>query len=423
MNNLLSIFLKSGKISTDTRKIERGSIFFALKGPNFNGNKFAEKAISLGAIVAVIDEPEYQNENTILVDDTLKGLQQLAHDYRNTISVKVIGLTGSNGKTTTKELLSKALGTKFNVFSTPGNFNNHIGVPLTLLSIPLNTDFAIIEMGDNKPGDIKELCEIACPDLGFITNIGKDHIEGYGSMEGNIATKKELVDYLDQNNRLFIYSSDSENVPNLAFGIKKSLEINNYLSSYNFKQLPSNPFVTYEIGENFYETNLVGDYNFENIKFSIAISLYLEVELPTSNKAICSYSPVNNRSQFIKTSNNEVILDAYNANPSSVENALKSFLKIKSDLPKVAILGDMLELGNISKEEHLNVLNKLDNQNDVKPFFVGSIYFQFKDKFDYTFFENTEDANNYFKINTIKKALVLFKGSRGIALEKLLENF
>lgn len=423
MNNLLSIFLKSGKISTDTRKIEKGSIFFALKGPNFNGNKFAKKAISLGAILAVIDEPEYQNENTILVDDTLKSLQQLAHDYRNTISAKVIGLTGSNGKTTTKELLSKALGTKFNVFSTPGNFNNHIGVPLTLLSIPQNTDFAIIEMGDNKPGDIKELCEIACPDFGFITNIGKDHIEGYGTMEGNIATKKELVDYLDQNNKLFIFSSDSENVPNLAIGIKKSLEINDYLSIFNFKQLPSNPFVTYEIGDTCYETKLVGDYNFENIKFSIAISHYLDVELPTSSEAICSYSPVNNRSQFIKKSNNEVILDAYNANPSSVENALNSFFNVKSDFPKIAILGDMLELGDISKEEHLNVLNKLNNQNDVKPLFVGSIYFQFSDKFDFTFFENTEEASKYFEKNAIKKALVLFKGSRGIALEKLLEKF
>ena len=231
------------------------------------------------------------------------------------------------------------------------------------------------------------------------------------------------VKTIDDNNKLFIFSSDSENVPNLAIGIKKSLEINDYLSIFNFKQLPSNPFVTYEIGDTCYETKLVGDYNFENIKFSIAISHYLDVELPTSSEAICSYSPVNNRSQFIKKSNNEVILDAYNANPSSVENALNSFFNVKSDFPKIAILGDMLELGDISKEEHLNVLNKLNNQNDVKPLFVGSIYFQFSDKFDFTFFENTEEASRYFEKNAIKKALVLFKGSRGIALEKLLEKF
>lgn len=423
MNEILSLFLKSGKVSTDTRKIEKGSIFFALKGPNFNGNEFAQKAIDLGAIKSVIDEPKYQNENTILVDNVLKSLQDLSSNFRKHLNLKVIGLTGSNGKTTTKELLNKALATKYKVFSTPGNFNNHIGVPLTLLSTPKATEFAIVEMGDNKPGDIKELCDIALPDIGFITNIGKDHIEGYGDMAGNIATKKELVDFLVKEKKPFIYSSDSENVTGLANGIENKIEINSYLQESNFEKLNSNPFVTFSIAGKTFQTNLVGDYNLENIKFALAISNYLGVDYIAASQAICSYSPENNRSQFIETAANQVILDAYNANPSSVENALNSFLKIDTNLKKVLVLGDMLELGNISKKEHLNVLNRLSLEKDLGVYLVGKIYYQYRNDFEFSFFETTNKANEYFEKNSIKKALVLFKGSRGIALEKLIDNF
>jgi len=422
-NNLLSLFIKAGKVSTDTRKIEKGSIFFALKGPNFNGNKYAKQAIEKGAFKAVIDEDEFQNEDTILVEDVLKALQKLAADYRKTLKTKIIGLTGSNGKTTTKELLTLALASKFKVFSTPGNLNNHIGVPLTLLQISKETDFAIVEMGDNKPGDIIELCEIANPDIGFITNIGMDHLEGYGTMEGNIATKKELVDFLEKKNKPFIYCADSENVPQIISSKTTSIEINSFLKNSNFKALPSNPFVNYKVQEVVWKTNLVGDYNIENIKFAIAISLYFGADPNLLNKAICNYIPSNNRSQYLKTENNEVILDAYNANPSSVANAIESFLKIRSSLPKVLILGDMLELGQISEQEHLKVLERVFQLPEIKGVFVGSIYSKFKSKYNFSFFENTQQAFEFFEKESIKKALVLFKGSRGIALEKLLPNF
>ena len=418
--NLLQLFLKHGKVSTDTRSIIPNSIFFALKGPNFNGNKFAKEALEKNAAWAVIDEKEYRTEKTILVDDVLLALQQLAKEYRQYLNLRIIGLTGSNGKTTTKELLHRVLLTKHKTFSTPGNLNNHIGVPLSLLQIPKDTEYAIIEMGDNKPGDIQELCEIAEPNLGFITNIGKDHIEGYGSIEGNLHTKNELFKYLNQKGNAGFFSERDPLVSRIGKELKSLNTIESFAKKINIKQAPSNPFVCFSIDNRVFQTQLVGDYNYQNILFAISIGLFCGVEPLVAADAVCSYKPENNRSQLIKSTNNTIILDAYNANPTSVELALKSFLNYSSKLPKVAILGDMLELGVIADEEHLAILDWLNNQSEIQPVLVGSIYIKFKEKYDFSFYESTTQLIDRLKKDPIKKALVLLKGSRGIKLETAL---
>lgn len=422
-DKILALFLKHKSVSTDTRKITENSIFFALKGPNFNGNQFAEKAISLGASYAVIDEPQYQTEKTILVENSLLALQKLANNYRNTLQTKIIALTGSNGKTTTKELLLSALQTKFSAYGTPGNFNNHIGVPLTILQITPKTDLAIIEMGDNKPGDIAELCAITQPDIGFITNIGKDHIEGYGTMEKNIATKNELPQYLNKHKKPFFYSASSENIEGIAENCSSEFDVDRMAKQLKISQLKSNPFVRIKIDETIYETQLIGDYNFQNIIFSLCLSHYLNCDLHASALAICNYQPKINRSQLHQTESNQLILDAYNANPSSVENALYSFFKLETSLKKVVVLGDMLELGSIAEEEHLKMLHLLQAHPEVESYFIGKTYFQYKRDFDFSFFQNTAEAKEFFEKKAIKKALILLKGSRGIALENLIGAF
>lgn len=418
--NLLQLFLKHLKVSTDTRNITPNSLFFALKGPNFNGNKFAKEALRKKAAYAIIDEKEYHSENTILVDDVLLALQQLAKEYRQYLKLQIIGLTGSNGKTTTKELLYRVLSSKFKTFSTPGNLNNHIGVPLSLLQIPKGTEYAIIEMGDNKPGDIKELCKIAEPNLGFITNVGKDHIEGYGSIEGNLNTKNELFEYLNQNGNTGFFSESDPLVSRIGKELKSPNNIESFAKKINIKQAPSNPFVCFSIDDNIFQTQLVGDYNYQNILFAISIGFFCGVVPLAAANAICSYKPENNRSQLMETAKNTIILDAYNANPTSVELALNSFKKYSSGMPKVAILGDMLELGEIAQDEHFAILEWLKNQSEIQPILVGSIYFKFKEKFHFTFYESPSQLIEGLKKEPIKKALVLLKASRGIKLETAL---
>ena len=274
---LLDHFLKLKVVSTDTRNIKPNSIFFSLKGPNFNGNKFAKEAIKKGASLAVIDEVEYQNENTILVKDALKSLQDLARDYRIHLGLKVIAITGSNGKTTTKELLVNALSKKYNTYGTPGNFNNHIGVPLTLLNLQKETEIAVIEMGDNKPGDIAELCEIALPDYGFVTNVGKDHLEGYGTMSKNIRTKDELHKYLSENNNFIFYNSNDQYYNDYTINTDHSFDISSLLSKKTIKQNASNPFVNFSINNEYYSTNLIGDYNLIKIITTYSIAHHFNV--------------------------------------------------------------------------------------------------------------------------------------------------
>ncbi|MCD4768775.1 MAG: UDP-N-acetylmuramoyl-tripeptide--D-alanyl-D-alanine ligase, partial [Bacteroidales bacterium] len=349
------------QIVTDSRIVEDGDIFFALRGDNFDGNAFANVAIEKGAAFAVIDDPRYSDDKFILVEETLRTLQDIAILHRDMINCPVLAVTGSNGKTTTKELLSAILNRKFNVHSTTGNLNNHIGVPLTILAAPANTDFMIIEMGANHIGEIDELCRIARPDYGLITNIGAAHLEGFGSREGVITAKSELYNYLALNRGIVFFNGENILLNNLVneFGIKGIKYIGSVDSHIRIENANLNPWLCFELiydNEIFsVETNLFGLHNIENIQAAFTVGLHFGVEAGVMVEVINSYTPDNNRSQVVETDRNTVIRDAYNANPVSMSAALSSFIS-SGYAPKSVILGDMLELGNYSVEEHRKIV-------------------------------------------------------------------
>ncbi|MBX2841023.1 MAG: UDP-N-acetylmuramoyl-tripeptide--D-alanyl-D-alanine ligase [Flammeovirgaceae bacterium] len=419
---LYNYFKKTTGISTDTRKIEKGCMFLALKGPNFNGNQYADEALVKGAKYAVVDEKEYvKSENHIFVENGLEALQKLANFHRKFLGIPVLAITGSNGKTTTKELVQAVMNKKFKTLATPGNFNNHIGVPLTLLSISYDMEFAIIEMGDNHMGEVKVLCDIAEPDFGVITNIGKDHIEGFGSFENNIRAKSELFDYLLKNDGKSIINSTDYILKNMAkrfadpimYGEKGDFTFAEYLGA--------DPYLKYKDWENeIIETQLVGDYNFENIMVALCIGKLFEIPIADINQAIANYSPKNNRSQVVENGSNTLLLDAYNANPSSVELALKSFSEMKTDKDKVVILGDMLELGPISDGEHQEMVELALACNFSKLIFCGEMYFKFKQASG-LFFKKKTELETFLKGNPVNNSFILLKGSRGLKLETLQE--
>lgn len=417
-------FLETTGPCTDTRNILLDSMFFALKGGNFNGNEFALKAIEDGCKYAIIDEKKYAiDERFILVNDVLETLQDLANYHRNQFTIPVIAITGSNGKTTTKELIGAILETTYKTLYTKGNLNNHIGVPLTLLELNKSHEVAIIEMGANKPGDIKELAEIAEPSYGIITNIGTAHIEGFGSLEGVISTKKELYDFiLKVTGKIFINHEDKllnnivpKSVSHITYGEQET--------SYIYGELTQlTPFVHLEWRTSKYvspivETKLVGKYNFTNFLAAIAVGLYLNVDKNEINKALKGYNPSNNRSQVKVTQNNTIIVDCYNANPSSMLSALESFKEIENG-NKVAILGDMLELGNISQLEHQKTVDYL-KEHTLKAYLVGPEFE--KTNTNNAIFATTEELISYLDSNSLSNSLILLKGSRGIQLEKVLE--
>lgn len=423
LEEIYTIYQQYPSVNTDTRKIKEGDLFFALKGDNFNGNRYANRAISLGAAYVIVDEVfDSPSDKTIVVDDVLKTLQDLASYHRKQLGFKIIAATGSNGKTTSKELIQKVLEKKYNCFATPGNFNNHIGLPLSILQIKKECEIAILEMGDNKPGDVTELCNIAFPDYGFITNIGKDHIEGFGSMEGNIKAKKEIYDYLASSNGNIFLNTNDELVKSIASDFEEPIS---YSSQNDFAYIAfkdTTPFVNY-FNENETEVNtqLIGAYNFDNIQLAHCIGKYFEVDSNSIDEAIKSYSPDNNRSQIVKTGSNTLILDAYNANPSSVEKALESFEMLKDNKEKWIILGDMLELGGISKEEHLNIINYIKSLNFKNVILIGKEYTSVNSLKEFKSFAKKQDAESYLKDSPITQANVLLKGSRGMKLETLQE--
>ena len=359
ISDLYKIFNNHPNVTTDTRNIKENSIFFALEGDNFNGNKFARKAIKDGCHYAIIDQAEFQlNEKYILVDDVLKCLQNLATYHRDQIMIPVIGITGTNGKTTSKELIYSCLSTELNTLATDGNYNNHIGVPLTLLRANKEHDIAIIEMGANHENEIKYLCEIAKPNYGIITNIGKAHLEGFKNIEGVKKTKKELYDYIKINHgKIFINNEDT-----ILKEISKDIKIISYglNGEINGRIKESSIFTNVEFNSQIIETQLIGTYQFYNIMLSIAVATHFGIKLKNISKALSSYKPSNNRSQVIKTKFNTIILDAYNANPSSMYEMINSFSKIQKK-NKICILGDMAELGEYSKKEHLNLIHLLEN--------------------------------------------------------------
>ncbi|NRA91212.1 MAG: UDP-N-acetylmuramoyl-tripeptide--D-alanyl-D-alanine ligase [Psychroserpens sp.] len=417
ITDLYAAFLECDSVCTDTRKITPNCIFFALKGDNFNGNKFALDAISKGARYAVIDEEAYlTNDSCILVSDVLVSLQNLATYHRQQLKIPIVSLTGSNGKTTTKELINAVLSTSFKTSATKGNFNNHIGVPLTLLEFDSETEIGIVEMGANHQKEIEFLCEIALPDYGLITNFGKAHLEGFGGVEGVIKGKSELYQHLRTNDKtLFVNQNDAKQVAQ-AGSNDKIITFGNEM-----QLLSSNPFVKLEFKGKPIQSNLTGAYNYNNICSAIAIGDYFEVEDDKIISAIEGYVPSNNRSQIIEKHGNVIILDAYNANPSSMIVALDNF-GIQNGKRKIAILGDMFELGETSASEHQSISEYAQKIGFNEIFLVGEHFYTTEsDNTKVIQFRNFEELANHITSNPISESSLLIKGSRGMALERILE--
>lgn len=423
LNQIHHLFLESSGTSTDTRNIKQNSLFFALKGDNFNGNTFAHQALKRGARYAIIDEAvQPTDERFILVTDVLETLQALARFHREQLGVSIIALTGSNGKTTTKELIHAVLKPHFKTVATVGNLNNHIGVPLTLLSMTADTEIGIVEMGANHAKEIAFLCEIAQPNMGYITNFGKAHLEGFGSEEGVVNAKSELYDYLKAHSGLIILNSDDA---------KQVSQVGTYDSTYTFsetsetavnvKLTDTQPFLSVTFKESIIKTNLIGVYNFHNIAAALTIGVYHKLTSLQLKEGIEAYVPANNRSQIIQQNSNEILLDAYNANPSSMEVALENFKGIQNQ-NKLAILGDMFELGTASAKEHLEVINKGVLAKNCTFYFVGSHFFEQNKAYpNFKFFETFHDLQLHLENITISNTSILIKGSRGMALEQVLK--
>ncbi|MBF4470107.1 UDP-N-acetylmuramoyl-tripeptide--D-alanyl-D-alanine ligase [Flavobacterium sp. HJJ] len=423
INYIHSLFLKCSSVSIDTRKICANSFFAAIKGDNFDANTFAKEALDKGASYVLIDNKDYFiDERTILVDNSLAALQELAKFHRNYLKLPIIALTGSNGKTTTKELINVVLSKKFKTKATIGNLNNHIGVPLTLLSFNEQTEIGIVEMGANHKKEIEFLCEIAQPDYGYITNFGKAHLEGFGGVEGVIQGKSEMYQYLSNNDKLaFVNLEDPIQVEKTKDLKSYSFGVNKNDADVNIDHIEANPFVTVSYSLNQISSHLIGLYNANNINAAIAIGNYFGVEGGSIKEALESYIPENNRSQLITKGTNEIILDAYNANPSSMKVAIENFVLLDKK-KKTLFLGDMFELGDESLAEHKGVLELLVNQDQIDCYFIGKDFYQNKiAKSNFFFFENFENFSEAIKVKKIDNNMILIKGSRGMALERTLE--
>jgi UDP-N-acetylmuramoyl-tripeptide--D-alanyl-D-alanine ligase len=419
-------YLVSAGIVTDSRQVSENQIFFALKGENFDGNKYASDAVKKGARLAVVDDPRYEGDKTILVDDCLSELQYLASYHRHRMNVPVLAITGTNGKTTTKELTAAVLSKKYMVHYTRGNLNNHIGVPSTILSAPFDTSIMIIEMGANHPGEIKTLCDIADPGYGIITNIGTAHIEGFGSFEGVVRTKTELYEHLKKVNGVVIYNDKDPLLTEKATTIVKKaipysdpegvkLEAEQDASGMNLIVK-----VTYGERKLRIQTNLFGSYNLWNVKAALAAGLFFGVDIEDAINAIQEYTPANNRSQIRRTANNVLICDSYNANPSSMHSALESFSRLEAK-NKLVILGDMLELGSQSDEEHRKIIKLLESSGYKHALLSGKIFNKVYSGNHFRTFKDTNALREFLKSNPFSGYTILIKGSRGIGLEKIYD--
>ncbi len=419
-----SLFLKCNSVSTDTRKIEPNSLFIALKGDNFDANTFAKEALEKGASYVLIDNYNYFiDQRTLLVENSLSVLQELAKYHRQYLKLPIIALTGSNGKTTTKELINVVLSKKFKTKATIGNLNNHIGVPLTLLSFDGETELGIVEMGANHKKEIEFLCELALPDYGYITNFGKAHLEGFGGVEGVIIGKSEMYNYIAANDKLAFINLDDKIQVEKSKALKSySFGINNENANVNISSIAANPFVEIRYSDVLIRTHLIGLYNANNINAALTIGKYFGVEEREIKAALESYIPANNRSQLITKGTNRIILDAYNANPSSMAVAIENFLQL-DDANKVMVLGDMFELGTESFQEHKAIINLLVDSKEVAFYFVGKEFCHHRMKRNnFHFFENFDAFSEYLDGVKIENASILIKGSRGMTLERTL-NF
>lgn len=421
--DLYDLFIHNPQITTDSRNCPKGSIFFALKGDKFDGNQYAGKALASGCVYAVIDNPDYYiGERTILVDNVLKTLQQLAHHHRKVLGLPIIGITGTNGKTTTKELLAAVLSTKFNLLYTEGNFNNHIGVPLTLLRLTHDHEMAVIEMGASHPGDIKELVDIVHPNYGIITNVGRAHLEGFGSFEGVIRTKGELYDYIRRSKGKIFIKKENEYLQSIAKGIEQITYGNGDDAFASGQVVSCDPFLVFNWKQqgklHTVETHMIGSYNLDNVLAAVAVGRFFKIPAERISRAIAAYEPTNNRSQFKKTENNELIIDAYNANPSSMKVALDNFI-IMPVQPKAIILGDMRELGPTSDELHAEVVEQIKKGQFDKVFLCGEHFSKVGKEFSP--FATTEAMTEELRRQPLKGYHILIKGSHSMGLEKLAD--
>ena len=423
---LYNIFKQHPVVTTDSRVCPDGAIFFALKGPNFNGNNYAESALEKGCSYAIVDEwdeSKSRSKHIILVDNVLTVLQKLANHHRKSFKAPVIAITGTNGKTTTKELVAAVLSKEFKVLYTQGNFNNHIGVPLTLLSMTKEHEIAVIEMGASHRGDIKELCEIAAPNFGLITNVGVAHIEGFESVENVVKTKKELFDYLEQNNgKVFLNNA-----------LKKVLSLSPDVSVNEYGKDDSSLFVSGSVTSSYpylelewqfseikrrVKTNLVGDYNMDNVLAAITIGSFFGINSDFINDALESYVPKNSRSQFEKTDKNTLVIDAYNANPTSMKAALDNFVNFPLS-PKALVLGEMRELGGVSQAEHQQLVDLVEAYSFTKVYLVGKSFRELDTIFPV--YEDVGELIEEFASHPLTDHCVLIKGSNGVQLDKVVD--
>ena len=415
IKEIYALFQQHSTICTDSRKILNGAMFISLKGENFNGNKYALKAIQDGCSYAIIDEKEYDtHQNTILVNNALKTLQDLATYHRSQLNIPIIGITGTNGKTTSKELINAVLSSELSCYATKGNLNNHIGVPLSVLEINKKHTIAIIEMGANHQKEIEFLCNIAQPTYGVITNIGSAHLEGFGNLQAVIDTKNELYEFINHNKGHLFVNAEDELLLNISNGISqitygKSGEITGLITDIT-------PLLSLKYNNEIINSHLIGDFQFSNIMLAISIGKYFNVSTQNIKRSIENYIPTNNRSQLVKTKTNTLILDAYNANPSSMKAMINSFAN-QQYKNKLCILGDMLELGRESEKEHIDII-KLTNQLELDCIFVGEIFNSLTENG----FKTRNELVKNIQENNIHKKTILLKGSRGIGLELLIEH-
>lgn len=426
---LYKLYQQHPVISTDSREIFPGCLFFALKGDNFDGNTYAQQALEKGAAYAVVDDPELaEREGCLLVENTLEALQGLAIEHRSRLNIPFFGITGSNGKTTTKELITKVLERKYNVIATEGNLNNHIGVPLSILKVTEKHEIAVVEMGANHPGEIEQLARIARPEYGLITNIGKAHLEGFGSIDGVKKTKKELYEYIDSVDGKILLNIEDYDLVMMAGAISR-LTYGNTTTTADViaKDIQADPFlhITWKSINHYKEyaiaTQLLGSYNWMNVMAAIAAGILFGVGPQDINNAISSYCPSNNRSQLVKTTDNELIMDAYNANPTSMMMALKNFFQLNRP-EKCLILGDMMELGEEAQKEHYAIMETIiENRNKLDKVMLVGEQFGAVATHEALHFDSTSEIIDYIKKNPLKAKTILIKGSRGNKLEMLTD--
>ncbi len=424
MKELYQLFLQSDGVCTDSRSIQPNQLYFALKGERFDGHNFVDEVLQKGAHYCIVDDPSYNKEKCFLVEDVLQTLQGLANHHRKELNIPIISLTGSNGKTTSKKIISQILACKYKVTATKGNLNNHIGVPLSLLSLNQNTEIGVIEMGANHQKEIDFLCGIAAPNYGYITNFGKAHLEGFGGVEGVIKGKSELYNYIiAHKGKLFVNSDDPIQMEKSAKGDciyfgQQSTGVENY----QIKFVDAQPTVRVFVHETEIQTNLIGAYNFTNIASGIAIGLYFGISLEAIKKVLENFEPEGNRSEIISTAKNKILLDAYNANPTSMEAAIKNFESI-NETKKVLILGDMFEVGDTSMEEHQKIAQLALDSSAKQVYLCGENFFKavnYTDK-KLKIVQTTLQLKELLAKENIANAFILLKGSRGMALEKVLE--